>query len=257
MTVVRKLAAGMVALAAAVIAGVGVAQADGTATRKAAPVVAPTTWSGLYFGAHAGFAWSDFDTRFAVLPTPPNSWSASHDAAIYGGQIGIQHQFGLFVLGIEAAISSAWQDHHASNDGCGGVNAAFVCAARFNDVLTVGPRLGYAMGKWMPYLTGGYANARFEEKAFLKPISTAFWTGSERHSGWYIGAGVDMALAQGWTVGLEYRHYEFDNELYVPFTPAGLAILGDRNVADVTLDTIALRVSWKLGRPEPVAKPMK
>ena len=35
---------------------------------------------------------------------------------------------------------------------------------RFDDVLTIGPRLGWAMGKWMPYLTGGYANAAFSHK---------------------------------------------------------------------------------------------
>ena len=257
MTVVRKLAAGMAVLAATVLAGVGTAQADGTPARKAAAVTAPTSWSGLYFGAHAGWAWSDFDTRFSSLPVPPNGFDVTHDAAIYGGQIGIQHQFGHLVIGVEAAISSAWQDNHANELGCGIGNNAFSCGARFNDVMTVGPRIGYAAGKWMPYITGGYANARFEEKAVVVGPTTTFWTGSERHSGWYIGAGVDMALAQGWTVGLEYRHYEFDNELYVPFTPFGVPVFGDRNVADVTLDTVALRVSWKLSRPEPAAKPMK
>ena len=38
-----------------------------------------------------------------------------------------------------------------------------------------------------------------------------FDTGSERHSGWYIGGGVDMAMSHGWTIGLEYRHYEFNS----------------------------------------------
>ena len=65
-----------------------------------------------------------------------------------------------------------------------------------------------------------------------------------------------MALAHGWTIGLEYRHYDFGDELYVPHTPNGTPVFGDRNLADVSLDTVTLRVSWKLGRPERVV-PLK
>ena len=250
-----KLAAGTAVAAIAAFAGVGLAQADGMPGKRVV-VEKPWDWGGLYFGAHAGWAWSDFDTRFESIPVPPNSWGVSHDAAIYGAQIGIQHQFGAIVVGVEGTISSAWQDNHASTVGCGIGNNAFSCGARFDNVVTVGPRIGYAAGKWMPYITGGYANARFSEKAAFVGTATTFWTGSERHSGWYIGGGVDMALGHGWTIGLEYRHYDFGDELYVPFTPAGLPVFGDRNVADVSLDTVALRVSWKLGRPDRVV-PLK
>ena len=63
-------------------------------------------------------------------------------------------------------------------------------------------------------------------------------------------------LAQGWTVGLEYRHYDFGGQTILTFIPAGVSARGlPKHRA--TLDTVALRVSWKLGRPEPVAKPMK
>ena len=141
-------------------------------------------------------------------------FGVSHDSPVVGGQIGIQHQFGNFVLGIEGTLTVAFQDDHAST-AC--PNPAFTCAARFDDVLTIGPRLGWAMGKWMPYLTGGYANAAFDAEDVAQyrerqsPIEDR-----ERHSGWYIGGGVDMAVSHGWTIGLEYRHYEFDNATYNP-----------------------------------------
>jgi hypothetical protein len=48
--------------------------------------------------------------------------------------------------------------------------ALFNCTARFDDVLTVGGRLGWAMGKWTPYVTGGYASARFTEQANNKSL---------------------------------------------------------------------------------------
>ena len=256
MTVVRKLAAGLAVLATAVVAGLGTAQADGAA-RKAAPVVAPTNWSGLYFGAQAGWGWADVDSQITVSPLLGNDGvgfdSVRHDAPIAGGQIGIQHQFGHVVLGVEASLVSAYQDAFA-NTVC--PNPAITCGKRFDDILSVGPRLGWAMGKWMPYLTGGYANASISHKSFITGANTGVFFGRERFEGWYVGAGVDMALAHGWTVGLEYRHYDFEDQTMLTFTPAGL-LTGDVRNIDTTMDSIAVRVSWKLGRPEPVAKPMK
>ena len=91
---------------------------------------------------------------------------------------------------------------------------ARTCGKRFDNVLSVGPRLGYAMGKWMPYLTGGYASAeiRPQEASLPDTAQTNVHLFGERFDGWYIGAGVDMAMAQGWTVGLEYRHYDFGSD---------------------------------------------
>ena len=254
MTVVRKLAAGLAVLAAAVIASVGIAQADGTAARKAAPVAAPTSWSGLYFGAHAGWAWADVDSEFVTATGVPLGLndSVDRDAPVVGGQIGIQHQFGLFVVGIEGSATFAYENGYG-NVTC--PNPARTCGKRFDNVLSVGPRLGYAMGKWMPYLTGGYASAEIAHKSFDTGAQTNVLLFGQRFDGWYIGAGVDMALAQGWTVGLEYRHYDFGSDTVETFRPTGIASGEFRNV-EPTLDTIALRVSWKLGRPEPV-KPMK
>ena len=52
---------------------------------------------------------------------------------------------------------------------------------------------------------------RFDEKISLNANSANPLEDRERHSGWYIGGGVDMAVSHGWTIGLEYRHYEFDD----------------------------------------------
>ena len=111
---------------------------------------APTSWSGFYFGGQSGFQWSEFDTGYPAFGT---AFSVSHDSWVVGGVIGIQHQFGAFVVGIEGNLIVAYRDDYASAD-C--PNTSYTCAARFDDVLTIGPRFGWAMGKWMPYITGGY-----------------------------------------------------------------------------------------------------
>jgi outer membrane immunogenic protein len=254
-----KFAAGTAIVAGTTVAGASIAQADGMPSKGRAVVYEkPYDWGGFYFGLHSGFQWSDFDTGYPAFGT---AFGVSHDSQVVGGQIGIQHQFGNFVLGVEGSLTAAFQDDFASTD-C--PNTAYTCAARFDDVITIGPRLGWAMGKWMPYITGGYASARFTEKEVLKTNNSQTFQASERHSGWYIGGGVDMALAHGWTIGLDYRHYEFDDATYDPACSGIGGVCGavgqvvfptDRNIADASSDIISLRVSWKLGRPE--AKPLK
>ena len=255
----KYLVAGAFVAGAFVATSSGV-NADGMASRaKAAPVVqAPTTWSGVYFGVQSGWAWADIGSTITASPGAGadgvGSDSVRHDAPVVGGQMGIQHQFGNIVLGVEATLTVAYQDSYA-NVTC--PNPAITCGKRFDDLLSIGPRLGWAMGKWMPYLTGGYASASISHESYITGSVTGVFQGQERFEGWYIGGGVDMALAAGWTVGLEYRHYEFEDQTFLTnFVGGGLT--GDVRTIDPSLDTVSLRVSWKFDRPNPApARPMK
>ena len=112
------------------------------------------------------------------------------------------------------------------------------------------------MNKWMPYLTAGYANAAYSHESFITGSGAGVFLGQDRFAGWYIGGGVDMALAAGWTIGLEYRHYEFEEKTFLTHTVAG-ALTGDVRTVDPSMDSITLRVSWKLDRAPPVAVPLK
>jgi opacity protein-like surface antigen len=121
---------------------------------------------------------------------------------------------------------------------------------------------------FMPYLAGGYASASYTDQIVRGPGGFAqqpiLWS-RDRYNGWYIGGGVDMALAQNWTLGFEYRHYEFDDVAAVPSCAAQAAAGGAiatcntigqpfplaTRLVDVGLDTVSLRLSWKFGRPEP------
>ncbi len=81
------------------------------------PVVAPVfTWSGFYAGIHGGYHFSD--SRFNRIGTTgfgaavvgpggtiPFNIDAEREGFIFGGQIGGNVQFGMFVAGIEADIS--------------------------------------------------------------------------------------------------------------------------------------------------------
>src|SRR6185436_6467235 len=103
MKCVRLMIAGLAVAVAAAVAPV-VANADGQA-RTAAPIAqAPTSWSGLYFGVHTGFQWSNVNVE---NPAFPPGFSFDHDSFVVGGHIGIQHQFGAIVVGLEGSLTSA------------------------------------------------------------------------------------------------------------------------------------------------------
>lgn len=240
------------ATAVALLATVGIANADGMAKARGAPPPAysPMSWSGVYFGVHSGYAWADIDSRFVP---GPNSDSVDHDVQVAGGQIGIQHQWNNIVLGVEANLSVAFQDDFGGSVTC--PNIARTCQKRFDDVLSVGPRIGWANGKYMPYITGGYANAAFSHNSYDTATLANPLFGRERVNGWYLGVGLDWAIVQDWTVGLEYRHYDFDSASLQSYAPGGA--LSDLRTIDPSLDTVTMRVSWKWGRPDRGPAPLK
>jgi outer membrane immunogenic protein len=249
MSKLSKLAAGSVIAATAALGGASVALADGYSAKPKVAYERPSDWSGVYFGLHSGYQWSNYDASYTNFPT---SWGVSNDGPVVGAQLGIQHQFGQIVLGVETSITFAVRDDFGSTL-C--PNPAFTCTARFDDVYTIGGRIGYAAGHWMPYVTGGYAAARFEDERRFTAAGTLFGSGSERHDGWYIGGGVEWMVGQSWVLGVEYRHYELDDKTYNFHTPAGVAQPLEQTIGDVSLDTVTARVSWKWGR-EP-ARPLK
>jgi outer membrane immunogenic protein len=273
---VSKLAAGSVIAATAALGGTSVALADG----YAAPRVAyerPANWSGVYFGLDSGYQWSSIDVTspgativFPGVVFGPTNFSSEHNNAVVGAHLGYQQQFGAVVLGVEGGWLTSFRDEDGSSGTCIRPSVAAVapnvleCSARFNDVLTIGGRVGWAAGHWMPYATGGYANAAYDFSVRVTnptvpfPTSTLVEEAHARLNGWYIGGGVEWAISPGWTTGIEYRHYEFEgrsvDSTFHLGGPVGVGPSAPTSL-DATTDTVTARVSWRWGRPD--AAPLK
>lgn len=247
--------AGSVIAAAAMFGGAGAAFADGYVPKGKVAYERPTSWSGFYFGVGSGYSWSSIDVSNDI------GISSDHSEAFVSAHLGVQHQFGNVVLGIEGGWMSTLRGNDGSSEFCDSVlpsltlpmiNPGNFCSARLQDVLTIGARIGWAAGHWMPYVTGGYANAGNEFNT--RVAGTAVETAHVRLDGWYLGGGFEWTVSPGWTVGLEYRHYEFEPATTTAFAlPTGGALETVR--FDSSTDTISARVSWRWGRPEP--KPLK
>jgi outer membrane immunogenic protein len=256
MSKLSKLA-GSVALAVAAFGGASAALADGYSAKPKVAYEQPSSWSGVYFGIHSGYEWSQIDYTFPLVGPGGVTGSPDQSTGLVGAHLGIQHQFGSVVLGVEGNWDSAFRDEPGS-DSChpvGNCGAGVRLTGRLNDIISVGPRIGWAAGHWMPYVTGGYASANFSYRAD-NAVGTLIEQTKTRHDGWYIGGGVEWIMSPGWTAGVEYRHYEFNEVTAIPFTNGGVAIPIDIQRVEPSVDSITARVSWKWGR-EPVAAPLK
>ena len=161
----------------------------------AAPVaMAPMSadWSGFYVGGQYGLGTVE-------------AGGVENDLKSYGVQAGYLYDLGSFVVGGEAAYAALDVDD-VDSDG------SYVARA--------GVLAGYDAGRFMPYVTGGYAYLNAEDG-----ISSA------SDSGYYYGVGATYAVTDSINVGVEYLDHKFDD-----FDGSG---------NDVEAQTTSLKVSYK------------
>jgi outer membrane immunogenic protein len=178
------------AFAAAVTALVALsaqARADGVPTPYGLTLTPQAyNWSGFYVGLNGG--WAGINTGWTwETPTGGNGLCSFSDCTgitntshrqnegILGGQIGLQQQFGVFVLGVEAAVDETLNgEDNGASGSCVGFTATpnMQCRTSFSELVTVGGRLGWTPASlWLLYASGGFATAEVESK--LRAINTA------------------------------------------------------------------------------------
>jgi outer membrane immunogenic protein len=218
---------------------------------KARPMMVEAVydWSGFYVGGELGGIWDRASGSFAF--PPPATYTNRASTGIGGGFIGYQYQWNQAVLGIEADVVGLF-NQDLGRSACTPVTgciAGLTVGNRMGGALwSVGPRLGWAAGQWMPYVTGGYAGTRVSNTSFAAggAVTEQF---SQNRSGWYVGAGVDWAFNPNWIVGVEYRHYDFGTSRSVPIGVGGAPVPGDATDLSLRSDSVAARVSYKFGGP--------
>jgi outer membrane immunogenic protein len=147
-------------------------------------------WGGPYIGAHIGGVWNDFNSA-----APGTGPSGSSDSLLGGGQLGYNWQSGRLVFGAEGDWS--WQDLNSQNG-----------TAHFSEdwQATIRGRVGYAMGPWLPYATGGLA--------LTKVRAEIDGLGSDEYvrPGFAAGAGVERFFAGNLSGKIEYLYADVPSE---------------------------------------------
>jgi outer membrane immunogenic protein len=144
------------------------------------------SWTGPYLGGNLGFQWSN------------TTHNPTHPSGIAGGvQGGYNWQTGQFVFGVETDITlSAAEDRFApwkfSNPWFG----------------TLRGRAGYALNNMLFYGTGGFAYGGGE-------VQAAGLTERQTHTGWTVGAGLEVGFTSNISARVEYLFVDLGDEPYV------------------------------------------
>jgi outer membrane immunogenic protein len=209
------------------------------------------SWTGFYFGGHAGLRWADADLsadpftfmragnrRFNI---PGGSDNIGPAGAIFGLHGGYNYQFNNnWLIGLETDIS--WGKHDESsrllaNDGVTTLLRTGTLELRWQ--ASVRGRVGWIAGPFLFYGTGGvsFSHADWNETwthvsgmnlALPAPVNV-----SKALTGWNGGVGVDHLYATGWLIRAEYIYTDYGNfTVPVGFTrPTGARTPGEIGIA--------------------------
>lgn len=193
-------------------AGVAIATVFTCGAAQADP--ATYNWTGFYVGGYAGYGWGKSTATDAGNGSIPwydlNAKFSNHAGGfIGGGQAGYNYQSGNWVAGLEADYgylglkgNGLYADSSLSDDTYVKTNAAYDATFRIRFGVTNGPALFY--------VTGGAILANFN--SYVQSFSPHYTDKTNSQWGWTIGAGVEYALNQKWSVKAEYLYYDAGSE---------------------------------------------
>jgi high affinity Mn2+ porin len=169
-------------------------------------------WTGFYVGGHFGYGGASFGSDTNPLPLQGVFFPHSPTGLIGGFQVGYNRELANHVvLGAEADTSFTSPIDQAA---LGGAPTPF--NATLDYVGTLRGRIGYAFGRWMPYVTGGFAWGHTHININDDPANGSGVISSVGHyqPGWTAGLGLEFAVSGNWTAELEYDYVDLARQAY-------------------------------------------
>ena len=243
--------------------------------------VAAYNWTGCYVGGNIGGKWARTgDVVNIAAATGPGGasaassldlGSATSDTFIGGGQIGCNWQSGHMVLGIEGdADAQRWK---RSEVLAGGVLPALFVPGDTFDLrsdwqASVRGRIGYAWDRTLLYVTGGVAFTDIRASTNWVPgvfggfaFPGTITSQTKNLVGGTVGVGVEHAVTNNFTVGVEGRYTWYGNQTFdagqlATSTLRGVLFTFAPTSRDVRVETaeVLLKANWKFNSGPVVAK---
>mgnify|MGYP000202485875 FL=1 len=230
------------------------------------------SWSGIYIGAHAGYATGDVDldlshTTGALIYNDPFDPSQRQidlsDGWLGGFQVGANQQMGGLVFGVEADAS--WTDLDGSGvftTITGGPCTPNSCtqwtvATEIEALGTIRGRVGMTAGDAFFYGTAGLAWAMVDANQKTDHNGPAFATpgavvsGDTQHIGYAVGGGAEVQLAEGWSLKGEYIYVDLGDasyELTGTTTPGGSTPWAESFSQSIELHSFRVGLNYQIGQ---------
>jgi high affinity Mn2+ porin len=244
------------------IALAGLTQCAHAADLSGLPTKAPPPvsydWTGFYLGGHIGYAlggsnWSAMPASLSGSLNFSNAYNFSSGTGSYllGFQAGYDTMTASrWLLGVAADVSfpSFVGGNRTTSSALIGT-ANYLEQVEFSGDMRA--RIGYALGNWLYYVTGGFA---WSYDQFTRTQLGGFPAGGtavpgtvenlylEPRVGGVVGAGVEVALAPHWTAQFEYLFTDYDTR-GVTF-PAGAQQFN----SNLTLSELRVGLDYRLGQ---------
>lgn len=198
-------------------------------------------WSGVYVGAQVGYAWGDGKVSYS----PDDRWDTDPDGVVGGVYVGYNYQFSNnLVLGIESELNA--------NGGSG--TAPYLYFGEVYDDPdywrgeldlnwsgSTRVRLGYAMDRWLPFITGGVAYGDYDFKTHYE--GSVYSEGDGSLLGWTIGGGVEYAINDNWRVRGSYLFTDYGSDSFDTYRPESGGF-DEANEIDLKTHTVNFGISY-------------
>jgi outer membrane immunogenic protein len=191
-------------------------------------------WTGFYVGGQVGYArsqsdyslklggdWDAFPSEAEEIEHEANHEFDEHGFGI-GGCAGYNYEFqNRVVIGFGIAGRKYWKlsNEFETGDFPAG-RSEFDIWSSFNttSLVTVGPKVGYAVGRVLPYVSGGLAFGELDasQKIFSNNFG-GFREGekaSEQRLGWNVSVGLQYAFTKNWSARVEYSYSDLGTFKY-------------------------------------------
>ena len=221
--------------AAALIAAATSASAADLGRRPTAPTftaVPVSSWTGFYVGVNGGYGQSQWKNAEAG-----SSDKVRGKGGLVGGTLGYNYQFASnIVAGVEADFGMFGAKKKESST----ISNAFFRSTEASEVKTeylgtLRARLGYSLGSFMPYLTGGlaFSNTKFKNSdtfTFLPagPSFTSTSSASKSNVGFVAGFGLEAMVTSNISLKAEYLYAHMGSSKYT-FTSSN-GFIGDTKI---------------------------
>lgn len=231
-----------------------------TAVIGSAGAASAQDWQGFYAGGFAGYAKVQgqdnerilFDTnldgnfddtvRAMNATTGPDAFSPGFcdgspnannaaagclddkdDGGELGGRVGYDVQSGNFVFG--GLLEFGKPDGEDSVSAFSTTPANYSFEQQLDYLAAARIRLGYAVGRFLPYVTGGYASGNVNSTYSTSNAANSFdpLKRDDTAEGFQVGGGIETRVASNISVGLEYIYTDLDVDAHIVRTGPGTA----------------------------------
>lgn len=178
--------------------------------------IARFDWSGVYVGAHGGYAWGEADVAYEG-----EAGGGDLDGGFWGGALaGYNLQNDAFVFGIEGDFGLGDVEGWGLPTRVpGSEEYRYAYSMDWNGHLRA--RAGFAEDRALFFVAGGFAVASHTlgvEETFIDQWQNEVtqWNGEDNHThyGWSVGGGVEYALTDSVLLRVEYLYDDYGSKNY-------------------------------------------